>query len=136
MRSRSAAAFICRTATGSNARSSRVLALDTVSSVLEYTILSAARQISAKSWMKGGWSAVSRVSPCDQHFVHPAPQEIGADRPRQVVDERVHFPVRLGPVEVAVPVRDVPVERHDRRIDQLRHEGPACRWFSRPFAIT
>jgi hypothetical protein len=135
VRSRSAAAFICRTATGSDARSSCVLALDTVSSVLEYTILSAARQISE---VLDEGRLVGRVQglPCNQHFVHPAPQEIGADRPRQVVDERVHFPVRLGPVEVAVPVRDVPVERHDRRVDQLRHEGPACRWFSRPFAIT
>ena len=56
-RSRPADAFICRTASGSKSRSIRVLALDTASSVLEYTILSAARQISAKSRMTGGWSA-------------------------------------------------------------------------------
>ena len=35
----------------SKSRSIRVLALDAVSSVFEYTILSAARQIPAKSWM-------------------------------------------------------------------------------------
>ena len=44
--SRSRRAFICRTASGSKARSIRVLALATVSSVVEYTTLSAARQIS------------------------------------------------------------------------------------------
>jgi hypothetical protein len=60
--SRPAAAFICRTASGSKARSMRVLPLDTVSSVLENTILSAARQISANSRMKAGWSARSIVS--------------------------------------------------------------------------
>jgi hypothetical protein len=42
-------AFSCRTASGSKSRSIRVLALETVSSALEYTILSAARQISAES---------------------------------------------------------------------------------------
>ena len=46
VRSRSADAFSCRTASGSKSRSIRVLALDTVSSVVEYTILSAACQIS------------------------------------------------------------------------------------------
>jgi hypothetical protein len=57
MRSRPADAFIRRTASGSKSRSIRVLALDAVSSVLEYTTLSAACHISAKSCMKGGWSA-------------------------------------------------------------------------------
>jgi len=49
-------AFICRIASGSKARSIRVLALDTVSNVLEYTTFSAARHISAKS-CSTGWSA-------------------------------------------------------------------------------
>lgn len=54
-------AFSCRIASGSKSRSIRVLALDTAVSVLEYTILSAARQISAKSRMKGGWPARLRM---------------------------------------------------------------------------
>jgi hypothetical protein len=41
--------FISLTASGSKSRSIRVLALDASSSVLEYTTLSAARHISAKS---------------------------------------------------------------------------------------
>ena len=45
--SRPADAFSRRTASGSKSRSIRVRALDTASSVVEYTILSAARQISA-----------------------------------------------------------------------------------------
>jgi len=40
----------------------RFLALETFSNVLENTILSAARQISAKSRMNGAWGAVSMVS--------------------------------------------------------------------------
>jgi hypothetical protein len=47
LRSRSAAAFICRTVSGSKACSSLVLGLDTASSVLEYTTLSAACHIPA-----------------------------------------------------------------------------------------
>ena len=52
--SRAARAFSCRTASGSKSRSIRVLSLDTVSSVFEYTTLSAARQISAKSCAAAG----------------------------------------------------------------------------------
>ncbi len=55
----SADAFSCRTPSGSKSRSIRVLALDTVSSVLEYTILSAARHICAKSCTKGGWPTMA-----------------------------------------------------------------------------
>jgi len=47
--SRADAALICRTASGSNSRSIRVLALDTVCGVVEYTILSAAREMVANS---------------------------------------------------------------------------------------
>ena len=56
VRSASADAFSRRTASGSKSRSIRVLAVATVSSVLEYTTLSAARQIPAKSPMAGDWS--------------------------------------------------------------------------------
>jgi hypothetical protein len=48
-RSRTAAAFNYRIALASKSRSSLVLALKTVSSGFEYTIFSAARQISAKT---------------------------------------------------------------------------------------
>lgn len=47
-----------RIVSGSNTRSIRVLALDAVSSVREYTIFSAARQISAKSRITPGCSAL------------------------------------------------------------------------------
>ena len=57
--------------------------------------------------------------PEDHRLVHPAPVEVGADRPLEVVDEGVHLLVGRGPVEVAVVVRDVAVERRDRRVDQL-----------------
>jgi hypothetical protein len=101
-------AFSCRTASGSNSRSIRVLALETVSSVFEYTILSAPRQISAKSWMKGGCSARREGFPGDQHLVQPAPEEEGAHGPIEVVNKAMHFLVRLGPVEPAVLVRYKP----------------------------
>jgi hypothetical protein len=55
--SRPADAFIFRTASGSNSRSIRVLAVDTASSVPEYTILLAACQSSAKSRIRGDCSA-------------------------------------------------------------------------------
>ena len=66
-------AFMRRTSSASKVGSSRVRALDTVSSVVEYTTLSAARQISWKS-RKNGFSAreVHRF-PGDHHLVHPAP---------------------------------------------------------------
>ena len=62
--------------------------------------------------------------PVGHHLVHPAPVEVGADRPLEVVDEAVHLLVRRGPVEVAVVVRDVAVERRERRVDQLGHAEP------------
>jgi hypothetical protein len=54
--------LIRRTASGSKARSIRVLSLATASSVLESTILSVARQISANSRMWSGWPARGSVS--------------------------------------------------------------------------
>jgi hypothetical protein len=48
---------------------------------------------------------------------------MGAHRALEVVDEPVDFLVRLRPVEVAVLVGDIAVERGDRRIDQLGHVG-------------
>jgi hypothetical protein len=54
--SRSASVFIRRIASGSKSRSMRVLALETVSSVREWTTFSAACQIAAKSSVSGVWS--------------------------------------------------------------------------------
>jgi hypothetical protein len=48
--------------------------------------------------------------PKDHHLVHAATVEVGTDRPLQLVDERVHFFVGRGPLEVALIVGDVAVE--------------------------
>src|SRR6266516_182313 len=105
VRSRPADAFICRTASGSKSRSIRVLALETASSVLEYTTLSAACQSFAKSCMTGRWSA--KVCAPSQATITSY--------------------IRRRPVEVAVLVRDIAVERRDRRVDQLGHREPPIR---------
>ena len=55
-------AFIRRIASTSNSRSSVVLPLDTDDRVFENTTLSAARQMSVKSTIQGGWSATGAVS--------------------------------------------------------------------------
>src|SRR6185437_12928730 len=65
--------------------------------------------------------------PVRHHLIHTAAVEVGADRPLQVVDEEVHLLARSRPVEVAVLVRDVTVERRQRRIDQLGHGLPRLR---------
>ena len=57
-RSRSAVAFSVRTASGSNSRSSLVLAVVTARNVFEYTTLSVACHTSANSrTYAGGWAA-------------------------------------------------------------------------------
>src|SRR5207247_3372724 len=68
-----------------------------------------------------------RSLPVDHHLVHPAPVEVGADPPLELVDEGVHLLIRRGPVEVAVLVRHVAVERRDRRVAQLGHGEPPSR---------
>src|SRR5215210_3678336 len=65
-----------------------------------------------------------RSVPVEHHLIHPAPVEVGADRPLEVVDEGVHLLVRRSPVEVAVLVRYVAVERRDRQVDKLGHCEP------------
>src|SRR5487761_422650 len=52
---RAARAFSSRTLSGASLRSSLVLEVDTAASEDEYTILSAARQIAAKSCIKPPW---------------------------------------------------------------------------------
>src|SRR6266508_4087468 len=119
-----ACAFICRIDRGSKSRSSRVLTLDTVSSVLEYTILSAAppdlRVVPDERWLLRKVHGL----PGKHHLIHPAAVEVGADRTLEFVDEGVYLLVRLGPVEVAGLIGNVAVERRDRRVDQLRHSEP------------
>ena len=63
-----------------------------------------------------------RVGFPDGHrFVEAPPVEVGADGAHEVGDEREDFVVGLGPVETAVLVLDVAVERHVRYVDQLGH---------------
>src|SRR5450830_703964 len=112
--SRSAVALRRRTASGSKSRSIRVLMLEVVSSDLEYTILLADRQIRAKSCTTDGWpTRVCIVSQAAITSYIRRPYEVGADRPLEVVDEAVHLLVRHTPVEAAVLVGDMAVERHD-----------------------
>ena len=51
-----------------------------------------------------------RGLPVAHRLVHPPAVEIGADRPLQLVDERVHFLVRRRPLEAPGRVGDVAVE--------------------------
>ena len=60
-----------------------------------------------------------RLLPICEHLVHAAAEQVGPDRPFEVVDEGVHLFVGHGPVEVALAVGHIAVERHDRCIDQL-----------------
>ena len=50
----------------------------------------------------------------DHRLLHPAPVQVGADRPLEVVHEPVNVRVRRGPVESSLRVLDVAVERRDR----------------------
>jgi hypothetical protein len=52
-------------------------------------------------------------------LVHSPPVPVGVDRPLLLVDGRVHVRVGIRTVEVAVRAFEVPVERRDRRVDQL-----------------
>src|SRR6266851_5136822 len=56
-----------------------------------------------------------------RHLIHPASVHVRASRPLEVVDEGMDLLVRRSPIEVAVLVRNVAVERGDRRIDQPGH---------------
>ena len=62
--------------------------------------------------------------PDNHQLVHSASVEVGAEEPLQVVDEGEYLLVWHCPVEVAVLVRYVAVERRDRRVDQLGHGEP------------
>src|SRR5437588_3789902 len=59
--------------------------------------------------------------PGDHRLVHPAPVEVCGDRPLEVIDKGMHLVVGCRPIELAVLILDIPVERGDRRIDQLGH---------------
>jgi hypothetical protein len=74
--------------------------------------------------------------PVDHGLVHASPVQMGADGPLEVVDERVHLLIRCRPVEVALLVLDVAVERCDRRIDQAGHlKRPPARAAERESAL-
>ena len=84
--SRSAAAFMRRMALGRKTVSIRVLALDAVASVVEYTTLSVVRQISAKSLMTGGWPATSRLSQAtNTSYIRRPNRKVPTDRVRSLM---------------------------------------------------
>ena len=62
--------------------------------------------------------------PGGHHLVHPAPEQLGADLPLELVDEAMHLRVGHAPVELAVRIRDIPVERRDPGVDQPGHDSP------------
>ena len=61
--------------------------------------------------------------PGHHHLVHTAAQQVRADGALELVDEGVHLFVGRRPIEAAVPVRHVAVQRHDRRVDEPGHAG-------------
>ena len=72
--------------------------------------------------LDGGWLVRDVPGlPGEHHLEHPPPVEVGADRPLEVVDERVHLLVRHAPVELALLICDIAVERCDGEVDQLAH---------------
>ena len=115
------ASLSARTASGSKARSIRGLR---ARGLLErrgvHDLLGAAPDLRVVAH-HGGLAVGRHRLPDDHDLVHPAAVEVGPDRPLVVVDERVDLVVGRRPVEVAVLVGDVAVERGDRRVDQLGH---------------
>lgn len=91
VRSRCDLCLSCRIASGSNACSIRVRALETVSSVPEYTILSGPPDLREVLDLGGLIDALVRDLLEDHLLVHPAPVKVGSDRPLEVVDERKHL---------------------------------------------
>jgi hypothetical protein len=81
---------------------------------------------SATSRKSDDGSLVRDRVPHGENSVHPPPQKVRPDGPVEVIHERVDLIVRLGPI-VAVRVGDVPVERCERRVDQLRHDRTVSR---------
>ena len=57
--------------------------------------------------------------PAGHRLVHAAAIEIGADLSLEVVDEPVHLLVWLSPIELAVLVLDIAVQRGDRAANQI-----------------
>lgn len=56
-------------------------------------------------------SADAHALPESHRLIHSPAVEVGADRPLESVDERMHLAIGLGPIEVPSFVLDVPVER-------------------------
>ena len=65
--------------------------------------------------------------PRHEDVVHPSPQQERADRALQVVDDGMHVFIGCGPIEAAVRVGDVAVERGERGVDQPRHVSMLAR---------
>jgi len=121
VRSCPALAFSCETAAGSKSRSIRVLALHGLERRGVHDLvgrLPDPREVPNVIRLVG--DGVRRL-PVGHHLVHAAPKEVGADRPLELVDDGMHLVVGFGPVEVAVVVGDVAVERRDRRVNQPPH---------------
>ena len=83
-----AAAFIPGTL-GLEVPLDRVLVVEAASSVLEYTTLSAACQISANSRVPGDWAAAAGSESQTSSARTAGPVQVRAHRPLQVVDEGV-----------------------------------------------
>src|SRR5919106_3173880 len=129
VRSRSVASFMRRTASGSNSRSSRVgrrhgVGRPGVDDLVgrpphlgEVELLG--RRGGLLGRRAGGFDA-DRL-PDGHRLVHAPAVEVGADRPLEVVDERVDLGVGNRPAEPAALVLDVAVEGRDRRVGELGH---------------
>ena len=79
----------------------------------------------AREFRYEGRLIVHRQGPPDGHgFIHAVTVEIGADLAFELVDEGVDVFGRLGPVKVAVPVRNIAIERCDYGVDQSCHRQP------------
>ena len=115
-------AFSCRMASTSKSCSIRVLAVRAVlERPREDDLVRGAPELGELLHVGRLLVEARGLVPVRKHLVHPAPEQIRADRAREAVDERVDLLVGLGPVELALLVRDEAVERSDRRVDQAAH---------------
>ena len=78
----------------------------------EYMTLSTACQLRvvANRGRLVGEATVCAV-PVPHHLVHPPPVQVGADPSLEALDERVDLVVRSRPVEAALLLRDIAIER-------------------------
>jgi hypothetical protein len=125
--SRSARAFVSRTASGSKLRSSRVLAVETASSDRGVHDLAGRLPDPGEVEHQRGQAGLGvHGLPAGHLLVQPPPVQVRADRPLEVVDEAEHLVVRHGPVVVALLVGHVAVEGRDRHVEEPGHDAPFC----------